>query len=428
MKSFSLLAIGALALAGAAYAQVPASNDTSSTDGNFNTGMGTGALGGPAATNGGAFNTASGYQALQSNTTNGNDNTASGYQALYSNTTGSANTASGVNALLSNTTGGNNTAAGYQALQNNTTGYYNTASGYEALQFNTTGGNNTAAGYQALQNNTTGSQNTAPGSYALDENTTGNYNTASGYEALFYNTTGNYNTASGVNALQHNTTGSSNIAVGLDAGANLTTGSNNIDIGSKGAAAESDTIRIGIAATHKATVIAGIYGTSVTGSAVVVSSTGRLGVTMSSERFKTAIAPMGANTAKLQQLRPVTFHLKTDPMGALQYGLIAEEVAKVYPELVIRNETGRIDGVRYDELAPMLLNEVQQQQKAATAQAEKVTALVEQNVAQAAEMRDLKQQQVRDRQQQLADLKDLKQELHAALSKLHAEEELVAQR
>jgi Chaperone of endosialidase len=214
--------------------------------------------------------------------------------------------------------------------------------------------------------------------------------------ALQYNTTGGNNTASGYEALFNNTTGSSNIAVGFQAGANLTTGSNNIDIGSKGAAAESDTIRIGIAATHKATVIAGIYGTSVTGSAVVVSSTGRLGVTMSSERYKTAIAPMGANTAKLGQLRPVTFHLKTDPKGALQYGLIAEEVAKVYPELVIRNETGRIDGVRYDELAPMLLNEVQKK-----------------NAALDAEIRELKRQVA---------------VISAALRSLQAKDELIANR
>jgi hypothetical protein len=129
-----------------------------------------------------------------------------------------------------------------------------------------------------------------------------------------------------------------------------------------GVAGEDDTIRIGARGTQKATFIAGIYGTAVRGNVVMVSSTGQLGVVVSSERYKTAVAPMVSNSGKLQQLRPVTFHLKTDPHGALQYGLIAEEVAKVYPELVIRDQKGRIDGVRYDELAPMLLNEVQQQQ------------------------------------------------------------------
>jgi endosialidase-like protein len=129
-----------------------------------------------------------------------------------------------------------------------------------------------------------------------------------------------------------------------------------------GVAGDTNTIKIGAQGTQAQTFIAGIYGTSVGGSAfMVVSSTGQLGVTVSSERFKTAIAPMGSNSGELQQLRPVTYHLKTDPKGALQYGLIAQEVAKVYPELVIRDEKGRIDGVRYDELAPMLLNEVQQQ-------------------------------------------------------------------
>jgi hypothetical protein len=133
-----------------------------------------------------------------------------------------------------------------------------------------------------------------------------------------------------------------------------------------------------------------------------VTATGRLGVLASSERYKTAIAPMGSNTTKLERLRPVTFHLKTDPKGALQYGLIAEEVAKVYPELVIRNESGWIDGVRYDELAPMLLNEMQTR-----------------NAAQDVEIRELKQQ--------MADLKNLNQATQVALRKLQAKDELVAQ-
>jgi hypothetical protein len=137
-----------------------------------------------------------------------------------------------------------------------------------------------------------------------------------------------------------------------------------------------------------------------------VRAPGRLGVTVSSECLKTAIAPIGSNSEKLGQLRPVTFHLKTDPYGALQYGLIAEEVAKVYPGLVIRGEKGRINGVRYDELAPMLLNEVQQQQTTIAAQAA----------------------QLHDVQQELAELKNLKQELHGALLELHAKDDVIAQR
>jgi hypothetical protein len=140
--------------------------------------------------------------------------------------------------------------------------------------------------------------------------------------------------------------------------------------------------------------------------------TTQLGVTVSSERFKTDIAPMGSNSVKLQALRPVTYKLKSDATGTRQYGLIAEEVAKAYPELVIRDQNGRIDGVRYDELAPMLLNELQKQQATAAAQA--------------AEIRDLKRQQARFATQ--SEVKDLKQQLQAALLKLHADGALVAKR
>jgi hypothetical protein len=303
----------------------------------------------------------------------------------------------------------------------------NTGMGTSALLKLTTGTLNTASGYNALYSNTTGNENTASGIQALYSNTTGSSNAASGVNALYYNTTGSYNTASGRGALQSNTTGSNNIAEGYLAGYYLTTGSNNIDIGSFGVAAESGTIRIGRTSIQTATYIAGIYNVPLSGNAVVVTSTGQLGVAaVSSERFKTAIAPMGSNTSKLGQLRPVTFHLKTDPKGALQYGLIAEEVAKVYPDLVIRNESGRIDGVRYDELAPMLLNEVQQQQRRIAAQAAKNVAQNEHIAAQAAEIRQLKQQQ-----KQLvthAELNNLKQELQAALAKLQSRGELVAQR
>jgi hypothetical protein len=192
------------------------------------------------------------------------------------------------------------------------------------------------------------------------------------------------------------------------------TGNNNIEIGNKGAASDGKLIKIGTEGLQTKTFIAGIYNVPLSGNAVVVTSTGQLGVVaVSSERFKTAISPMGVKTEKLSQLRPVTFKLKTDAQGTAQYGLVAEEVAKVYPELVIRDERGRIDGVRYDELAPMLLNEVQKQQKAAAVQAQA-------NAAQAAEIRDLKQE--------VAELHNLKQEMRAALVKLQSKDELVAQR
>jgi len=152
---------------------------------------------------------------------------------------------------------------------------------------------------------------------------------------------------------------------------------------------------------------------------VYITSSGQLGVLASSERYKTDVRTMGAASGRLDELRPVTFKLKTDPEGPVQYGLIAEEVAKVYPELVTRAPDGRISGVRYEELAPMLLNELQEQQQRIAAQ-EAV------NSAQAAEIRDLKQQQKQFATQE--DLKDLQQQLQAALAALRSENKLVARR
>jgi hypothetical protein len=345
----------------------------------------------------GFWNTASGAFALAHNTT-GNSNTASGFQPLVNNTTGSFNTASGANALLFNTTGNDNTASGTNALFSNTTGAYNTASGMNALYYNTTGINNTASGVNALLSNTTGNENTASGVQALNSNSVGYQNTAAGFKAVFNNTTGNGNTAVGYLALFSNTTGLNNIGIGNNAGYAVTN-SNNIDIGSQGFATDADTIRIGAPSTQSKAFIAGIYGTPITGSAVYVTSSGQLGVLGSSERFKTHIAPMTEQSDKLNRLRPVTFRYKTDPQAIPQYGLIAEEVSQVYPELVIRDEAGKIQGVRYEELAPMLLREVQQQ---------------------AAEIRDLKQQ--------VTELNNLKLEMRAALVALKSKDQLVAQR
>ena len=364
----------------------------------------------------GSNNSAVGYNAMEQNSTGGY-NTAVGYQSLGGNIdasvkqTGSSNTAVGANAMYSNQTGFENAAEGVNALYFNTTGNNNIAIGYEALYSNQTGDKNTAAGNQALYSNTTASFNTAYGFGALYTTNTGQQNSGFGVYALRSNTTGNYNTASGVDALNNNTTGSSNIGIGYRGGLSLTTGSNNIDIGNTGEAAESGAIRIGTKSTQTSAYIAGIYNVPLSGNAVVVTSSGQLGVAaVSSERFKTGIAPMGANTAKLDQLRPVTFHLKTDPRGSLQYGLIAEEVAQVYPELVIRDESGRIDGVRYDELAPMLLNEMQKK-----------------NAAQDAEIRNLKQQQLRA-QQQMAELMALNRATQEALQKLQSQNASVAGR
>jgi hypothetical protein len=261
-----------------------------------------------------------------------------------------------------------------------------------------TGNYNTAIGDRALEGNpppensglVPGSWNTAAGAEALRNNVSGSYNTASGGQALLHNQVGNENTALGINALLSNTTGSNNIGVGQNAGWRVTTGSNNIHIGAAGSSGDTGKIRIGTQGIHTATYIAGIAGTHVTGAAVYATSTGQLGVLASSEHYKTAITSMGSGTEKLRQLRPVSFRLKTDPKGDVQYGLIAEEVAKVYPELVIRDSAGKIEGVRYEELAPMLLNEMQKQQTKLQSLEEEVAQLKKGNEAMQAAISELR--------------------------------------
>jgi hypothetical protein len=279
---------------------------------------------------------------------------------LLSNTTGSDNTANGYLALAFNTTGHDNTANGFAALYNNTTGNYNTANGSLALLSNTTGSANTANGYQALYTNDTGNHNTADGYGVLFSNTAGRDNTANGYLALAFNTTGHDNTANGFAALYNNTTGGSNIAVGNLAGSNLTTGDNNIDIGNVGVAAEASTIRIGDLQQIRA-FIAGIFGVNEGGtiSAVYINSDGQLGTQPppSSRRFKKEIRAMDQTSQAILGLQPVTFQYKSDTKGTAQFGLIAEEVAKVDPNLVVRDAEGEIYSVRYEAVNAMLLNE-----------------------------------------------------------------------
>jgi hypothetical protein len=256
------------------------------------------------------------------NDTVGKFNTAIGAGALFANTA-DENTATGAGALLGNTTGGGNTAHGAFALFSNRTGTGNTAIGDDALIFNTTGDSNTAAGGEALLNNTTGVGNTAVGSGTILGNTSGNYN----------------------------------IALGYLAGSSLTTGDDNIYIGSSGAE-ESNTIRIGSAQT--ATYIAGINGSTVVGgSPVLVDSSSKLGTMTSSERFKESIQPMDRLSEALFSLNPVAFRYKKeiDPKGTRQLGLVAEEVEKVNPDLVVHDKEGKPYSVRYEQVNAMLLNE-----------------------------------------------------------------------
>lgn len=324
----------------------------------------------------GDYNTANGGRALFSNT-NGTDNTANGFNSLYSNTSGYGNTASGFAALQSNTTGYDNTANGINALFANTTGYYNTASGFDALYANTTGINNiadgtfalqnnsigsanTAVGYVALQFNTNGANNTAHGNGALNFNTSGSFNTAIGSSALQFNTVGSYNIAQGYLAGQFITTGSNNIAMGYEAAFNVITGNNNIEIGNQGTANDDSTIYIGTQGVQTNTLIAGIFGaTAISGVPVYVNSTGQLGTLTSSGRFKTDIKSMDSASEEVFSLHPVTFRYKSeiDPQGIPQFGLVAEDVEKVDPSLVIRDGKHQIYTVRYEAVNAMLLNE-----------------------------------------------------------------------
>jgi hypothetical protein len=324
----------------------------------------------------GKYNTASGVQSLASNTA-GAYNAATGMQSLYSNTTGSQNTATGMQSLYSNTTGVHNTASGMQCLYSNTTGIGNTASGAYSLYFNTAGFDNTASGYQSLYSNTTGNANTATGEASLYYNTTGYFNTADGVFSLQWNNSGSQNTASGFASLNYNTTGIGNIALGYQAGFYLTTGNYNIDIGNSGVAAEGNTIRIGDSNQTRA-FIAGIRGVTTGASdavAVLIDSNGQLGTVSSSIRLKQDVADMGDASSRLMELRPVMFHYKAHPDGPLQYGLIAEEVNEVMPELVVRDATSQVESVAYHEMPAMLLNELQKQHATIQAQQAQIEEL-----------------------------------------------------
>lgn len=265
-----------------------------------------------------------------------------------------------------------NTAVGYQALYSNnpsttSDGKLNTAIGSSALYKNTTGANNMASGAGALSMNTTGAGNTASGTSALLNNGEGNYNTAGGLSALNNNYSGNYNTAFGNSAL-FRSNGTSNTAIGRLAGSGLVNGDNNIYIGADVLTAittESNTLRIGNGISS--VFISGISGATASGgSAVYVNTSGQLGTVTSSRRYKEEILDMGDATADLMKLRPVTFYYKkeyADGPRLLQYGLIAEEVAEVYPGLVQYNEKGETNTVYYHFVNAMLLNEMQKQHR-----------------------------------------------------------------
>jgi hypothetical protein len=283
---------------------------------------------------------------------------------------GANNTFLGTNAGNFTMVGDLNTAVGRGALSTNTMGNFNTATGAFALELNTTGDDNTANGEGALNQNDSGFGNTGIGTLALTNNTVGTFNTAIGRLALFGNDMGNSNTAVGSSALG-DTSGTNNIGIGADGGLNLTTGSNNICIGNSGVAGESGKIRIGTAGMQTATFIAGISGvTSAAGVGVFVNGSGQLGTMTSSSRYKEDIREIGEESDGLMSLRPVAFRYKpeVDPTGLTQYGLIAEEVADVSPDLVVYDSDGRPETVRYHLVNALLLHEVQKQHRTAEAQ------------------------------------------------------------
>jgi len=333
----------------------------------------------------------------------GGQNTAVGLSALSSNLAG-GNTASGFYALQSNTSGYENTATGAGALQNNINGFDNVATGYNALQIDTEPEQNTATGAYALANNNGGLLNTAAGAYALVHNTRGCYNMASGTWSLKGNSTGNYNTAAGTGALFNNSTGSYNTAIGYYSAANVSgASSNNIHIGSYGASGDNATIRIGgntalgDPATQTSFFASGIRNIT-TGQnnavPVVIDSNGQVGTMSSARRYKEDITDMGDATNGLMKLRPVTFRYKKpfdDGSKPIQYGLIAEEVAEVYPDLVARSADGQIEAVKYQLLDSMLLNELQKQNATIAAQKEQIRAQEQRIAAQEQQNRTLEE-------------------------------------
>jgi len=294
----------------------------------------------------------------------GSDNTFLGANAGNFNMTGGGNTATGATSLLANTTGMGNTALGASSMRDNAEGSVNTAVGSASMFLNTDGMFNTAVGGLSLQSNETGDGNTAVGATSLQ------------------NSTGSNNTALGAGAGSALTTGDNNILLGAGAGSALTSGSDNIYIGTAGDTSDLGVIRVGTHGVHHFTIIPSISNVYVSvGNPVYATAEGLLGVHTSSIRFKQDVQDMGDASSRLLALRPVTFHYKEQPEGPLQYGLIAEEVEQVMPELVVRDADGQSASVAYHEMPAMLLNELQKQQAQIEELRRMVQALIDERSA-----------------------------------------------
>ena len=371
--------------------------------GDENTAIGTAAL----LLNTASGNTAVGSRALLNNTTGGTlgtiqdidlgPNVAVGQQALESNTVASGNTAVGYQALRSFTAGpvgfeqvGLCTAVGFQALANATGTFTNSAFGYQALRNDTEGGGNTAIGSQALFSNTTGGSNVATGNNALSSNISGNTNTAVGFSALTGNIDGDGNTAIGFAALGANTGGSDNIGLGNFAGNGVSAANNVICIGTPGAN------------VNNSCYVGNIWTQPGGSQAVFVNADGKLGAQVSSRRFKEAIKPLDQASEALFALKPVSFHYKKeiDSAATSQFGLLAEDVEKVNPDLVIRDKEGNPYSVRYDQVNAMLLNEFLKEHEAFVEEQRKV------------------EQQGRTIQEQEATIGQLRKEMETVVARL----------
>jgi Chaperone of endosialidase len=314
-------------------------------------------------------NTAEGQNALFSRTTGGY-NTAVGFFSLRALTAGNFNTATGAGTLLSNT-GDENTATGAGALLSNTAGAFNTAIGGFALLSNQGGVRNSAVGSRALSAHTMGDFNNAVGAFALASDTEGQGNNAVGDEAMFNNTSGSNNTAMGDSALHANTIGAENTAIGRNALSNNATGSDIIALGAhagEGVTMADHVICIGHSGANvsNSCFIGHIYGAMIdpaTAINVGIDASGKLGTTTSSRRFKRDIKPMDKASDAILALKPVSFHYKSDSRSTPCFGLIAEEVAEVSPDLVVREKNGETLSVRYDQVNAMLLNEFLKEHK-----------------------------------------------------------------
>ncbi len=291
---------------------------------------------------------------------NSGNNVFLGPAAGNSTMVGTANVGLGFGVLNELVSGNDNTAVGTAALQTDSGGSFNSALGFEALISNHSGGFNTAVGWDALFHNNASN------------------NTAVGSEALLNNSSGGLNVAIGVGALSNNTTGSDNIAIGTNSGAALASGSDNIHIGNPALISESNTIRIGTGGTHTKFFVAGVRNVT-TGQAnalpVMIDGVAQLGTVSSSARVKRQIADVGDDSSAIFRLRPVSFYYRNDTVGYRQYGLIAEEVAQVMPDLVQYSDSGDPETVRYHFLPALLLNELQKQQRIIEEQKETIAAL-----------------------------------------------------